>query len=100
MSDADLRVRYENVQTIADSIRRISREIMQNMDRMDDAVRVVAATWDGEAHGMYQDVQRAYKGRADHMQKTLEQVARLIEQGKESYGTVDRKNAATIQQAL
>ncbi|MDI3390406.1 WXG100 family type VII secretion target [Streptomyces sp. B-S-A8] len=100
MSDAaGLRVRYDNVQTIADTVRKISRQIRLDIDRMDDAVKVVADTWDGEAHGVYLDVQRAYKARADHMHQTLEEVARLIEMGKDSYAGTDRKNASLIEQA-
>lgn len=101
MNDADgIRVRYERVQNIADNIRQVSNQIRRDMDRMDDAVKVVADTWDGEAHRMYLDVQRAYKARANHMHQVLADVAKMIENGKDSFRNVDLKNMAAIERAL
>ncbi|MFI1105978.1 WXG100 family type VII secretion target [Streptomyces melanogenes] len=87
----DLKIRYENVQEIANSIRAISKRITDDLGRMEAAVNVVANTWDGEAHGQYLKVQKDYRADAHDIQQTLEKIAKTIETGKESYHATDLK---------
>ncbi|MFE3994415.1 WXG100 family type VII secretion target [Streptomyces goshikiensis] len=93
MSDADghTRVRYETVQHMADRIRAISKNIVDDLTAMDAALKVVTDTWDGEAHAKYVGVQKDYKGRAEHMRDKLAETAQLIEHGKGSYRATDIK---------
>ncbi|WP_046776392.1 WXG100 family type VII secretion target [Streptomyces yangpuensis] len=89
------RVRYETVQQMADRIRIVSGNILKDLDQMEQAVKVVTDTWDGEAHQEYLNLQKKYKGKADVMHAELEKVAKLIERGKDDYRATD-KRASTL----
>ncbi|PKV88294.1 WXG100 family type VII secretion target [Streptomyces sp. TLI_146] len=95
----DLKIRYENVQEIANSIRAISKRIMDDLSRMESAVNVVASTWDGEAHGQYLKVQKDYRRDAHDIQQTLEKIAKTIEHGKASYHQTDVKASRLFTEA-
>ncbi|MEW1638755.1 WXG100 family type VII secretion target [Streptomyces sp. NPDC093801] len=99
-NDGHTRVRYESVQQMADRIRVVSRNILKDLDEMEAAVKVVTDTWDGEAHREYVALQRKYHARADHMQKQLEAVARLIERGKGDYRATDVKASRLFTEAF
>ncbi|MEU0130392.1 MULTISPECIES: WXG100 family type VII secretion target [unclassified Streptomyces] len=90
-ADPNTKVRYESVQEMATRIRTVSRNIVKDLEEMDAALKVVTDTWDGEAHGGYVSLQKQYKGKADHMKNRLEQVAKIIENGKDSYRSTDLK---------
>ncbi|MEU5438608.1 WXG100 family type VII secretion target [Streptomyces sp. NPDC020719] len=98
-TNPDLKIRYESVQGIADSIRGISKRIMDDLARMEAAVKVVADTWDGEAHGAYLKVQKDYKADAHDIQQTLEKIAKTIEHGKGSYHATDLKASRLFTEA-
>ncbi|MFG2981068.1 WXG100 family type VII secretion target [Streptomyces sp. NPDC048258] len=98
-NDGHTRVRYETVQQMADRIRVVSKNIITDLNEMEQALKVVTDTWDGEAHGQYVQLQAKYKGKADHMQKTLEQVAQLIERGKGDYRATDVKASRLFTEA-
>ncbi|MFI7352696.1 WXG100 family type VII secretion target [Streptomyces avidinii] len=89
------RVRYETVQQMADRIRIVSGNIMKDLEQMEQALKVVTDTWDGEAHREYVTLQGKYKGKANTMQTELEKVAKLIERGKDDYRATD-KRASTL----
>ncbi|MFD3548955.1 WXG100 family type VII secretion target [Streptomyces sp. NPDC058655] len=89
--DGHTKVQYESVQQMANRIRTVSRKIVEDLDAMDQALKVVTDTWDGEAHGSYVQLQAKYKGKAEHMKNTLEQVAQLIERGKDDYRATDQR---------
>ncbi|MFF1481816.1 WXG100 family type VII secretion target [Streptomyces sp. NPDC058301] len=95
----DLKIRYESVQGIADSIRAISKRITDDLARMESAVNVVANTWDGEAHGQYLKVQKDYHADAHEIQQTLEKIAKAIEHGKASYHHTDVKASRLFTEA-
>ncbi|MFJ8164793.1 WXG100 family type VII secretion target [Streptomyces sp. NPDC096136] len=99
-NDGHTRVRYESVQQMADRIRVVSRNILKDLDEMEAAVKVVTDTWDGEAHREYVALQKKYHARADHMQKQLEAVARLIERGKGDYRATDVKASRLFTEAF
>ncbi|MFJ8000473.1 WXG100 family type VII secretion target [Streptomyces sp. NPDC096310] len=90
-TDPGTRVRYESVQEMANRIRTVSKNIVQDLEEMDQALKVVTDTWDGEAHREYEGIQRKYKGNATHMRDQLEKVAKLIEGGKDGYRATDVK---------
>lgn len=98
-SDGHTRVRYETVQQMADRIRAISKNIVDDLAAMDAALKVVTDTWDGEAHAKYVGVQKDYKGRAEHMRDKLEETAKLIEHGKGSYRATDIKASQLFTEA-
>ncbi|MFE9634397.1 WXG100 family type VII secretion target [Streptomyces sp. NPDC006463] len=98
-NDGHTRVRYETVQEMADRIRVVSKNIITDLNEMEQALKVVTDTWDGEAHGQYVQLQAKYKGKADHMQKQLEQVAQLIERGKGDYRATDVKASRLFTEA-
>ncbi|GAA3000925.1 WXG100 family type VII secretion target [Streptomyces fulvorobeus] len=89
--DPNTKVRYESVQEMANRIRVVSRNIIKDLAEMDAALKVVTDTWDGDAHAEYVTLQGKYKGKADHMKDRLEQVAKIIETGKDSYRSTDVK---------
>ncbi|MCX5151326.1 WXG100 family type VII secretion target [Streptomyces sp. NPDC048550] len=93
------KVRYESVQEMANRIRIVSKKIMTDLEEMDQALKVVTDTWDGEAHQAYITLQGKYKGKADHMHKQLEQVATLIERGKGDYRATDVKASRLFTEA-
>jgi WXG100 family type VII secretion target len=98
-NDGHTRVRYENVQQMADRIRIVSKNILKDLDEMEAAVKVVTDTWDGEAHQEYVSLQTKYHRRADHMQQQLESVAQLIERGKGDYRATDVKASRLFTEA-
>ncbi|MGW7452917.1 WXG100 family type VII secretion target [Streptomyces sp. NPDC054787] len=98
--DGHTKVRYDNVQQMANRIRQVSKNIRDDLDAMEQAVKAVTDTWDGEAHGQYVQLQAKYKGKADHMKATLEQVAQLIERGKDDYRATDKKASALFTEAF
>ncbi|MGW2089248.1 WXG100 family type VII secretion target [Streptomyces sp. NPDC001880] len=97
--DPNTKVKYETVQEMANRIRAVSRNIVKDLEEMDAAVKVVTDTWDGEAHGKYVSLQGKYKGRAEHMKDRLEQVARIVENGKDSYRATDHKASLAFTEA-
>lgn len=90
-TDGHTKVTYESLQQMANRIRQVSKKIVDDLAAMDQALKVVTDTWDGEAHAQYVQLQAKYKGQADHMKNTLEQVAVLIERGKDDYRSTDVK---------
>ena len=93
-TDSTTRVRYESVQDMANRIRLVSRNIIKDLQEMDSALKVVTDTWEGEAHIEYVALQTKYRAKAEHMKDRLEQVARLIEQGRDGYRSTDMKAAS------
>ncbi|MEU8528677.1 MULTISPECIES: WXG100 family type VII secretion target [Streptomyces] len=98
--DQNTKVQYASVQVMADRIRAVSRNIVQDIEEMDTALRVVTGTWDGEAHREYELLQRRYKKRAEDMKSRLESVARIVEQGKDSYRSTDVKASRLFTEAF
>ncbi|MEU7604533.1 WXG100 family type VII secretion target [Streptomyces sp. NPDC040724] len=98
--DGHTKVRYDSVQQMANRIRQVSRHIIEDLDAMERAVAVVTDTWDGEAHGQYVDLQKKYRGKADHMKDMLEKVAQLIERGKDDYRATDKRASALFTEAF
>ncbi|GAA3376362.1 hypothetical protein GCM10020367_47770 [Streptomyces sannanensis] len=94
------KVRYESVQEMANRIRVVSQNIIKDLEEMDSALKVVTDTWDGEAHQEYVVLQGKYKGKAEHMKGRLEQVAKIIEQGKDSYRSTDVKASRLFTEAF
>lgn len=89
--DPNTKVRYDSVQAMADRIRVVSKNIIDDLAKMEAALKVVTDTWDGDAHAGYVTLQGQYRGKADHMKNRLEQVAKIIETGKDSYRSTDVK---------
>ncbi|WP_327370189.1 WXG100 family type VII secretion target [Streptomyces sp. NBC_01217] len=97
--DPNTKVRYESVQEMANRIRKVSQNIVNDLTEMDTALKVVTDTWDGEAHGEYVILQRKYKQKADHMKNRLAEVAKIIESGKDSYRATDLKASRAFTEA-
>ncbi|WP_370415168.1 WXG100 family type VII secretion target [Streptomyces fradiae] len=85
------KVRYESVQEMANRIRAVSQQIVNDLTTMDTALRTVTDTWDGDAHREYEILQGKYKKRAEDMKARLEKIAQIVEQGKDSYRATDVK---------
>ncbi|WP_411107639.1 WXG100 family type VII secretion target [Streptomyces sp. cmx-4-9] len=98
-NDGHTKVQYESVQAMANRIRQVSKNIVDDLVAMDQALKVVTDTWDGEAHAAYEDLQRKYKGKADHMKDRLEKTAGLIERGKDDYRATDKKASQLFTEA-
>jgi WXG100 family type VII secretion target len=90
---SELRVRYENVQEMANTLRQVADRIKNDLTTMDAAIKTVTDTWEGAAHQGYLAMQADYRGRADHIDQLLEAVARTIENGKQNYHATDVKAA-------
>ncbi|MEV7524144.1 WXG100 family type VII secretion target [Streptomyces sp. NPDC091371] len=99
-TDGHTKITYESVQQMANRIRKVSEKIVEDLAAMDQALKVVTDTWDGEAHAAYVQLQAKYKGRADHMKHQLEQVAQLIERGKADYRATDVKASRLFTEAF
>ncbi|MEV6164353.1 WXG100 family type VII secretion target [Streptomyces sp. NPDC052052] len=97
--DPNTKVRYASVQEMANRIRTVSRNICKDLEEMDAALKVVTDTWDGEAHGEYVNLQKKYKGKAEHMKTRLEHVAKIVESGKDSYRATDLKASRAFTEA-
>ncbi|GAA3018264.1 hypothetical protein JCM13580A_16560 [Streptomyces drozdowiczii] len=98
--DPHTKVRYESVQEVANRIRAVSRNICQDLEEMDAALKVVTDTWDGQAHAEYVTLQHKYRGKADHMRGRLEEVARIIEAGKDHYRATDLRSSRLFTEAF
>ncbi|WP_327264735.1 WXG100 family type VII secretion target [Streptomyces sp. NBC_01232] len=98
-NDGHTRVRYETVQQMADRIRIVSRNILKDLADMEQALKVVTDTWDGEAHTEYVNLQTKYKAKADVMNAELEKMAKLIERGKGDYRATDIKASRLFTEA-
>ncbi|WP_240139420.1 WXG100 family type VII secretion target [Streptomyces sp. MUM 178J] len=98
--DGNTRVRYGSLQEMANRIRHVSGNIKKDLDEMEQAIKVVTDTWDGEAHQEYLTLQKKYRARADHMHSRLEQVAKLIESGKDGYRSTDVKASRLFTEAF
>ena len=85
---------------MADRIRAISSKIVTDLKEMETALKVVTDTWDGEAHKEYVGLQAKYKGRAGAVRDKLEEVAKLIEQGKGDYRATDVKASRLLTEAF
>ncbi|GAA3390157.1 WXG100 family type VII secretion target [Streptomyces roseoviridis] len=97
--NAGTKVRYESVQEMANRIRTVSQNIVKDIQEMDAALRVVTDTWDGDAHREYEILQGKYKKRAEDMKNRLEQTAKIVEQGKDSYRSTDVKASRLFTEA-
>ncbi|MFE5810034.1 WXG100 family type VII secretion target [Streptomyces sp. NPDC056491] len=98
-NDGHTRVRYETVQQMADRIRVVSKNILKDLAEMEQALKVVTDTWDGEAHAEYVNLQTKYKAKADVMNAELEKMAKLIERGKGDYRATDIKASRLFTEA-
>ncbi|MFD9725886.1 MULTISPECIES: WXG100 family type VII secretion target [unclassified Streptomyces] len=99
-TDGHTKVTYESVQQMANRIRTVSKKIVDDLAAMDQALKVVTDTWDGEAHAAYVQLQAKYKGQAEHMKNQLEQVAQTIERGKDDYRATDVKASRLFTEAF
>ncbi|MGZ2357286.1 WXG100 family type VII secretion target [Streptomyces sp. 372A] len=97
--DPHTKVRYESVQEVANRIRAVSRNICRDLEEMDAALKVVTDTWDGQAHAEYVTLQHKYRNKADHMRARLDEVARLIESGKDHYRATDLRSSRLFTEA-
>ncbi|MFI5774036.1 WXG100 family type VII secretion target [Streptomyces sp. NPDC051658] len=98
--DPNTKVKYETVQEMANRIRTVSKNIVKDLEEMDAALKVVTDTWDGVAHGEYVTLQGKYKGRAENMKDRLEHVARIVENGKDSYRATDHRASRAFTEAF
>ncbi|WMX44765.1 WXG100 family type VII secretion target [Streptomyces roseicoloratus] len=99
VDNAGTKVRYESVQEMANRIRAVSQNIVKDLAEMDTALKVVTDTWDGDAHREYEILQGKYKKRAEDMKNRLEQTAKIVEQGKDSYRSTDVKASRLFTEA-
>ncbi|MFD0372895.1 MULTISPECIES: WXG100 family type VII secretion target [unclassified Streptomyces] len=99
VDNAGTKVRYESVQEMANRIRTVSQNIVKDLAEMDTALKVVTDTWDGDAHREYEILQGKYKKRAEDMKNRLEQTAKIVEQGKDSYRSTDVKASRLFTEA-
>ncbi|MFE6702741.1 WXG100 family type VII secretion target [Streptomyces sp. NPDC057718] len=97
---SNTKVSYSSVQEMANRIRQVSKNITHDLSEMDAALKVVTGTWDGEAHAEYVNLQGKYKKRADDMHQRLEGVAKIIENGKDSYRSTDVKSSRLFTEAF
>ncbi|AEN12724.1 MULTISPECIES: WXG100 family type VII secretion target [unclassified Streptomyces] len=97
---SNTKVRYESVQEMANRLRAVSRQICADLDEMDSAIKVVTDTWDGVAHAGYVGLQKEYHNRADHMKLQLDGIAKIIENGKDSYRATDIKASGLFTEAF
>ncbi|MEV7561076.1 WXG100 family type VII secretion target [Streptomyces sp. NPDC048331] len=98
--DGHTKVRYDSVQLMANRIRQVSKNIIDDLSEMERAVKVVTDTWDGDAHTQYVDLQGKYRTKADHIKDMLEKVAQLVERGKDDYRATDKKASQLFTEAF
>ncbi|CAL9547198.1 WXG100 family type VII secretion target [Streptomyces sp. enrichment culture] len=89
--DLGTKVRYSSVTAMAERLRFLAKDTMQDLDRMEHAIKVVTDTWDGEAHREYLVLQKKYRARASQMRDQLNQISKIIEEGKGKYQATDKK---------
>ncbi|MEU7569745.1 MULTISPECIES: WXG100 family type VII secretion target [Streptomyces] len=89
--DLGTKVRYSSVALMAERLRFLAKDTVEDLARMERAIKVVTDTWDGEAHREYLVLQKKYRARADQMRTQLDQISKIIEEGKGKYQATDKK---------
>lgn len=89
--DLGTKVRYSSVALMAERLRFLAKDTVEDLNRMEQAIKVVTDTWDGEAHREYLALQKKYRMRANNMKDQLDHISRIIEEGKGKYQATDKK---------
>jgi WXG100 family type VII secretion target len=93
MSEAsgELVVHYGSLEETAKDIKNAAGVVRREIDAMRKAVSDVAHGWEGEAHQAMLQADAMFRARSEHIQKTLDQVSKLVLEGSEHYYATDRK---------
>ncbi|MBB5116625.1 WXG100 family type VII secretion target [Streptomyces sp. HU2014] len=93
--NGELVVHYGSLSETAKDIRAAAGVIRQELDAMQKAVSDVAHGWEGQAHQMMMSANAMFRQRSEHIQTTLDEIAKLVMTGSEHYYATDKK-ASTL----
>lgn len=98
MSDGDLiAVKHAALHHAAETIRAHAKSMRGDQEMLQQEVKKVAATWEGEAATKYQQVQGNWDMEADGLTASLEKIASALDQANIDYQTTDSKAAAKFE---
>ncbi|MGW0733537.1 WXG100 family type VII secretion target [Streptomyces sp. NPDC002851] len=86
-------VNYTTITTAAQDVRKTAGHIKERLQDIEDAVRQVAQSWEGEAQEGYQRKQREWDKTAADLHQTLMKIAKALDNSAESYRGTEKANA-------
>ncbi|OII61103.1 hypothetical protein BJP40_07040 [Streptomyces sp. CC53] len=98
--DLGTKVRYSSIEEMARVLRALAKDTRNDLARMDQAIKKVTETWDGEAKAKYLDLQKKYTKRAEDIERRLSQIANLMDSGKDKYRATDKKSSALFTESF
>ncbi|MBU7600558.1 WXG100 family type VII secretion target [Streptomyces sp. XM4193] len=90
---SQLVVNYGSLEKAAADIESAAKRLRGDLERVQQEVKKVAQTWEGEAQSAYMRVHVTWDQRADSMERTLMQIASKVRQASGEYQASDRKAA-------
>jgi 6 kDa early secretory antigenic target len=90
---SQLTVHYSSLEKTASDIEAAAKRLRADLEKVQQQVKRVAQTWEGDAQSAYARVQTNWDNRANSMERTLNQVASRIRQASGDYQASDRKAA-------
>jgi WXG100 family type VII secretion target len=91
---AEIRVNFAGVEMAAQDIRKTAEAINLQLADLKKFLAPLAATWSGEAAGLYQERQRVWDGAQAGQQAQLARMAGLADAAAIGYRQVDKRAGA------
>ncbi|MEV0945861.1 WXG100 family type VII secretion target [Rhodococcus sp. NPDC049939] len=89
---------FAELQSLASDIRSNESALRETHDELQSYVQGLVSQWNGEAQISYQEVQSRWDRSHDDLLQTLQQIAKVVEQGANDMLAAEQRNAATWQQ--
>lgn len=90
---SQLVVNYGSLDKAASDIEAAAKRLRGDLERVQQEVKKVAQTWEGEAQTAYMRVHVTWDQKADSLERTLNQIAAKVRQASGEYLASDRKAA-------
>ncbi|MGW8380906.1 WXG100 family type VII secretion target [Streptomyces sp. ODS28] len=98
MSDAnslgEIAVKYGSLEHAATTIDNSAKRLRGDIEVLQNEVKAVAESWEGEAHNAYTQIQANWDRDADGLFQALTKIANLVRQASDDYRETDKKGAA------
>jgi WXG100 family type VII secretion target len=91
---SEIKVNFAGVEMAGQDIRKTAEAINAQLADLKKFLAPLAATWSGEAAGLYQERQRAWDGAQAGQQAQLARMASLAEVAATGYRQVDKRAGA------
>lgn len=94
----EIRVNFGQLSQAANDLQQTSKQIENELNELEQFLKPLVATWEGEAQQAYQAAQDEWDKAAKNMQEICAKMGMAVNTANEAYQSGEKKNAARFGQ--